>query len=224
MNNLPDDIKIIRSARRKKVVLRINRNGDYELLLPSTYPESAALALIQQNPEIISRLRERAKKVCSPRPTFSNDAKLFFLGKTYPLFTSQRLKQFDGERFMVPAGKEAERLETLENIYKSLAKKHILPRVAEFAAKFHLSIGTVKITSAVTRWGSCSADGNLNFSWYLIRCPQELIDSVICHELAHRLVLNHSPHFYRQLRKFDPLYAEHRTALKHFTRENPWFR
>ena len=83
MNDLPDDIKIIRSTRRKKVVLRINRNGDCELLLPSTYPESAALALIQQDPEIISRLRERAEKVCSIRPKFSDDAKLFFLGKTY---------------------------------------------------------------------------------------------------------------------------------------------
>lgn len=224
MNELPDDIKIIRSARRKKVVLRINRNGDCELLLPSIYPESAALALIQQNSEIISRLRERAKKLCSIRPKFSDDAKLFFLGKNYPLFTSLRLKQFDGERFMVPAGKESERLDVLENIYKSLAKKYIIPRVAEFAAKFNLTIGTVKISGAVTRWGSCSADGNLNFSWYLIRCPQELIDSVICHELAHRLFWDHSPRFYRQLRKFDPLYAEHRTALKRFTRENPWFR
>jgi hypothetical protein len=80
MNDLPDDIKIIRSARRRKVVLRINRNGECELLLPSTYPESAALALIEQNPDIIARLRERAKKICHVRPVFSDDAQLFFLG------------------------------------------------------------------------------------------------------------------------------------------------
>ena len=219
-----ENIKIIRSARRRRVVLRAAANGDVELLVPQNFPDSAAAQLLQQNTAVIRRLREKAKQLSSVAPVFSDDVQLFYLGKTYPLFQSLRLKQFDGERFMVPAGKTEERLEILENIYKKLAKQYIVPRVQELAAKFQISIGTVKINSAVTRWGSCSAQGNLNFSWSLVRCPEELIDSVICHELAHRFVLNHSPRFYQALRKLDPLYAERRHALRLFARQHPWFR
>ena len=217
-------IKIIRSARRRRVVLRAAANGDIELLVPQSFPESAALKLLQENAAVITRLREKAKQISAAKPCFSDDVQLFMLGKQYPLFQSLRLKQFDGERFMVPAGSTEERLEILENIYKKAARQYIVPRVKHLAETFQISIGTIKINSAVTRWGSCSAQGNLNFSWRLIRCPEELIDSVICHELAHRFELNHSPRFYLQLRKLDPLYAEHRQALRLFSKQNPWFR
>lgn len=223
-NNTENNIKIIRSVRRRRVVLRAAGNGDIELLVPQSYPESAALQLLRQNAAVINRLREKAKQISAAVPKFSDEVPLFFLGKTYPLFQSLRLKQFDGERFMVPAGSTDDRLDILETVYKKLARNYIIPRVKELAAKFQISVGTIKINSAVTRWGSCSAQGNLNFSWRLIRCPEELIDSVICHELAHRFELNHSPKFYRQLRKLDPLYAEHRQTLRLFSRQHPWFR
>ena len=157
-------------------------------------------------------------------PELSQQSSMLFLGKSYPLFTSMRLVQFDGERFMVPPGSDEERIGNLEQIYRKLAEKYIIPRAGELAEYFGIAIGTVKINKAVTRWGSCSARGGLNFSWHLIRCPDELIDSVICHELAHRFVMDHSAAFYRQLSKLDPLYAEHRTALRRFIRSNPWFR
>ena len=48
--------------------------------------------------------------------------------------------------------------------------------------------------------------------------------NTICHELAHRFVLDHSQRFYQQLRKLDPLFAEHRQALRLFARQHPWFR
>lgn len=219
-----DNIKIIRSARRRRVVLRAAANGDIELLVPQSFPESAAQQLLQDNAAVIVRLREKARQISSAAPVFSENVQLFYLGKTYPLFQSLRLKQFDGERFMVPAGKTEERLTILENIYKKLARQYITQRVKLLAEKFEISIGTIKINSAVTRWGSCSAQGNLNFSWHLVCCPEELIDSVICHELAHRFVLNHSQRFYQKLRKLDPFFAEHRQALRLFARQHPWFR
>ena len=219
-----DTVKIVRSPRRRRVVLRAVENGDIELLVPQSYPESAAQQLLQENAAVIDRLRKKAMQISAANPRFSDDVLLFYLGKTYPLFQSLRLKQFDGERFMVPAGKTEERLTILENIYKKLARQYITQRVKLLAEKFEISIGTIKINSAVTRWGSCSAQGNLNFSWHLVRCPEELIDSVICHELAHRFVLNHSQRFYQKLRKLDPFFAEHRQALRLFARQHPWFR
>ena len=219
-----DEVRICRSSRRRRVVLRIAEDGIAELLVPAYFSDSAAQQIIAENASVITRLRQRAELNKSARPVFSDNGQLLFCGKSYPLCTSIRLRSFNGERFMIPAGTETERLDAIEALYKTLAKQYIVPRTAELAAKFGLSVGKIKINSATTRWGSCSASGNLNFSWQLIRCPEELIDSVICHELAHRLELNHSPGFYLALKKLDPLYMEHRTALRRFTRENPWFR
>ena len=219
-----DEVRICRSSRRRRVVLRIAEDGIAELLVPAYFSDTAAKQLIAENASVITRLRQRAQLNKSARPVFSDNGQLLFCGKSYPLCTSIRLRSFNGERFMIPAGTETERLDAIETLYKTLAKQYIIPRTAELAAKFGLSVGKIKINSATTRWGSCSASGNLNFSWQLIRCPEELIDSVICHELAHRLELNHSPKFYKALKTLDPLYMEHRTALRRFSRENPWFR
>lgn len=216
-------MKLVHSPRRKRISLRVTSEGEIEVLAPAGFTEEEAKALLLRHSRLVERLKQRAEVLKRKRPVLEEGAPILCLGREYPLFTSCRLVQFDGERFMIPPGSAAERLGMLERIYRSLAVKFIVPRAAALAEKFGISISGVRINGAVTRWGSCSARGNLNFSWHLMRCPQELIDSVICHELAHRIELNHSPAFYRQLSRLDPLYAEHRTALRRFTRVHPWF-
>ena len=216
--------RLIHSARRSRIALRIGRDGILEVLAPLCFSETEARKLIAQNAAVVEKLRLRTAQIRQTRPVLSADSRLLYLGESYPLFTSLRLSQFDGERFMVPDGEMGWRLDVLEKIYKKLAAGYIIPRTAELAEQFELTIGTVRINKAVTRWGSCSAKGDLNFSWHLIRAPEELVDSVICHELAHRLELNHSPRFYHRLSQMDPLYAEHKTALRRFAKQHPWFR
>ena len=217
-------IQLITSPRRKKIALKINQSGELEVHAPVWLSENEMQKLLLQHKDVVENLQKKALLLQKKRPVFAEASSLLYLGDTYPIFTSIRLRQFDGERFMIPAGSETERLDTVEKIYRLLAVRYLVPRSRELAERFGIQINEIRINSAVTRWGSCSARGNLNFSWHLIRCPKELVDSVICHELAHRKVLNHSPAFYQQLRQFDPLYAEHRTALNHFIRQNPWFR
>ncbi|MBQ7208011.1 MAG: M48 family metallopeptidase [Lentisphaeria bacterium] len=216
-------MKLILSPRRRRISLRVTPEGEIEILAPAGFTEEEAQALLLRHSRLVDRLKQRAEVLKRKRPVLEEGVPLLCLGREYPLFTSRRLVQFDGERFMIPPGSGAERLGMLEKIYRSLAVKFIVPRAAALAEKFGISIAGVRINGAVTRWGSCSAQGNLNFSWHLMRCPEELVDSVICHELAHRIELNHSPAFYRQLSRLDPLYAEHRTALRRFTRTHPWF-
>lgn len=65
-----------------------------------------------------------------------------------------------------------------------------------------------------TRWGSCSAAGNLNFNWKLILMPPEILDYVVVHELAHRKELNHSKAFWSVVEQILPDYKERRRWLK----------
>ncbi|MBK7452806.1 MAG: M48 family metallopeptidase [Anaerolineales bacterium] len=72
----------------------------------------------------------------------------------------------------------------------------------------------MKISSARTRWGSCSPDGTLNFTWRLVMAPLEVIDYVVIHELAHLRVKNHSSKFWDVVKAIDPQYKEKRKWLR----------
>ena len=74
--------------------------------------------------------------------------------------------------------------------------------------------GTITIREQKTRWGSCSAKGNLNFNWKLVLMPPEILDYVVVHELAHRLQMNHSAAFWAEVGKILPDYRERRQWLK----------
>ena len=94
------------------------------------------------------------------------------------------------------------------------AARDIPERVARFAPLVGVAFGRVTIRSQRTRWGSCSAKGNLNFNCLLMLCPEEVRDYVVIHELCHRLELNHSPRFWAQVERYCPDYARHRKWLK----------
>ena len=64
-----------------------------------------------------------------------------------------------------------------------------------FASVMGVSYGRVSIRDQRTRWGSCSGKGNLNFNWKLSLVPDEILDYVVVHELAHRIEMNHSGQF-----------------------------
>ncbi|MCL2116456.1 MAG: M48 family metallopeptidase, partial [Methanobrevibacter sp.] len=73
----------------------------------------------------------------------------------------------------------------LIKLYKLIAKEHITRRVAHFAHKMKVNPTAIRITSAKTRWRSCSGKNSVNFSWKLIMADDETIDYVVVRELAH---------------------------------------
>ena len=72
----------------------------------------------------------------------------------------------------------------------------------------------MKINSARRRWGSCTSKKNLNFTFRLVLTPPEIIDYVICHELAHLKEMNHSSAFWKEVEKMDIDYKKHDRWLK----------
>lgn len=97
---------------------------------------------------------------------------------------------------------------------KALAKADIPPRVAFFARQMGVTPAGVKITSAKTRFGSCSAKDSLCFSLYLMTYPPEAVDAVIVHELAHIRHKDHSSAFYAEILRVMPDYAARKKLLK----------
>ena len=94
------------------------------------------------------------------------------------------------------------------------AQAVIPARVAHFAPLVGVDYGRITIRSQRTRWGSCSAAGNLNFNCLLMLAPPEVLDGVVVHELCHRKQMNHSGRFYAELLRVLPDYPQRRRWLK----------
>lgn len=84
------------------------------------------------------------------------------------------------------------------------AKDYIFPRTAELADKHNLEFNTITIKKIRSRWGSCSAKKNLNFSLYLALLEPKYIDYVILHELAHTIHMHHQKSFWDLVEKICP--------------------
>ena len=98
--------------------------------------------------------------------------------------------------------------------FKKKAKRVLTDKTVYFSRIMGLKYGRITITSAKTRFGSCSSSGNISFSWRLILKPEAAIDYVVVHELAHLVEMNHSSRFYAVIEKVLPDYKERRKLLK----------
>ena len=93
--------------------------------------------------------------------------------------------------------------------------KEILPqRTAYWAERMGLSPTQIRITSAQRRFGSCSSEGHICYSWRLMQYPPEAIDYVVVHELAHLKHMNHSPAFHALVAKYLPDHKARRALLR----------
>lgn len=94
------------------------------------------------------------------------------------------------------------------------AEKVIPEKAAHFAEKIGVTYSRITIRAQRTRWGSCSVNGNLSFNALLMLMPDEVIDSVVIHELCHRKEMNHQAGFYELLYSVCPDYDKCRAWLK----------
>lgn len=98
--------------------------------------------------------------------------------------------------------------------YMEIARDIFTRKTAYYASVMNVTYGRISIREQKTRWGSCSSKGNLNFNWRLIFAPEEVLDYIVVHELAHRREMNHSPAFYRIVESVLPDYKKDQKWLR----------
>ncbi len=106
--------------------------------------------------------------------------------------------------------------ETIEQVYRFEAKKYIPQRLFMLAQKHNFYYNKIKITSAKTKWGSCSSKDSINISLQVMKLPYHLIDYILLHELCHTVEKNHSANFWNLLETVYPNPKNERNELKKF--------
>jgi len=208
--------KLVRSKRRT-IALIVERDGSLTVRAPRRAAVVDIQSFILEKQEWIIRTRERFTSLVEvPKREYKDGDKFLFLGSTYGLtlvkpqrpalkfengFTLGSTVQSSGERFFT-------------QWYKEQAYKVIADRVRVLSDQYEFVPKQVKISSARTRWGSCSPDGTLNFTWRLVMAPLDVIDYVVVHELAHLRIKDHSRRFWREVEKIMPEYKDRRKWLR----------
>jgi predicted metal-dependent hydrolase len=98
--------------------------------------------------------------------------------------------------------------------YKLEARRVLKNKLEVQAKRMQVTYNDFRLKDQKTRWGSCSSQGNLNFNWRIIMAPNEVIDYLIIHELAHLTHLNHSHGFWERVEDFIPEYKSCKKWLK----------
>ena len=149
-------------------------------------------------------------------PMHYSDAMAKELVKKHRGWIEKKLRQID-ERKKDAAlkGFSDEKLTEAEiRRLKNEARKAFPERIEKYAQLVGVTPGKISFGTAKTRWGSCSAGGNLRFNALLMLTPDPVIDSVIVHELCHIKQMNHSKRFYEEVVRVFPEYRKWNGWLK----------
>lgn len=120
----------------------------------------------------------------------------------------------DGEPVLRVSGLEEHMGRRLSAFFKKEARKDLEVLVARHAAGIRKPVKSVSMKDTRSRWGSCSWDGNLSFSWRIVMAPPLVIDYLAAHEVAHLKEMNHGPKFWALCRELCPRMEEARKWLK----------
>lgn len=207
--------KKIMRTRRKTIALVIDSEGELIVRAPFCASEEQIMNLVARKQDwILDKMHKiQERRAGQPKLGIKEGDSLYYLGNAYPVVRSEEKKgTFDGNCFRLPdSGTTGEKLTAW---YQKQAAKVIGPRVEFYAERMGVEPKGVRITSARTRWGSCSYVNHINFSWHLVMCPPDVIDYVVVHELCHIRHKDHSRLFWASVEEYDKDYREHRNWLK----------
>ncbi|MBR2341307.1 MAG: M48 family metallopeptidase [Clostridia bacterium] len=212
MKIIPD--KIIRS-KRKTLSITVDTSGKLIVRAPLRCSEARILAFIEKKSDWI--LKHQANRSVS-KELFPgenlNEFKFLLQG------TPCEIRYYDGKRLVFDESKAVLYLpkekgaESVQKWLKARAKAIFTELAQNRAKQMGARFKSVRISSAKGRWGSCSADNTLRFTFRLLYAPYVVIEYVIIHELAHTFHKNYSKAFWSKVESYCPDWKTKRKWLK----------
>jgi len=211
------DLQIVRS-RRRTLALQVRPDGSLLVRAPHFLGDPAIRKFISQKSgwiEKTTRLVHERASLHRPKQ-FAEGETFLYLGKEYPLHIAEDMygKLIFEDRFILAEKYRSKARRLFEKWYKEEAFSIFTSRCMFYAEKMEVRYKTISLTSARSRWGSCTPKGDLRFNWRLVMAPAEILDYVVVHELAHLKELNHSSRFWQKVETACPSYKTARKWLK----------
>jgi predicted metal-dependent hydrolase len=194
------DIESAIRAKQRWILTKLFERGERRVLrgkqAPVAWVDGARLPYL--GGEITLRLQEAARSHC----VFDPEARTLDVGVT-------------------PGLAEWQLRERVKRWFQDEARRLFGERLDLYAPRVGVGYNSYAISSAGTRWGSCTVAGNIRLNWKLVHYPLALLDYVVVHELAHLREMNHSPRFWAVVGAVFPDYDGAKAALKKRSVEMP---
>ena len=212
INNQFIKINTRKNPKAKKIIIKFNHYGtEIDLTIPRFTSKREGLEFINMN---INWLSKEINNFPSKIP-FEAGKKVPVLGEYYLIdYHESKNIHMDSSTIYIQKNNNKE-----NNLKKWLIKKskiYITDLTFRKATELKVKVNKISIRDPKTRWGSCSENGNVSFSWRLIFAPPTVIEYVVTHELCHIIELNHSYKFWQLVSKSCPKYKSSQSWLKDF--------
>ena len=224
------DVIISKSKRAKRISLNINKNSKVKVTIPYYTSFNTGEKFLNSKIDwVFKTLVKINNLVITSTSTNIDENTGYETGNYYfeitrvkdlqrVILVKKKLKLKDKTHLMISfplsiniLSKKSQGIliDVLEKFFRFEAKKIIPKKVAIFEKELSVRSSKVTIRNTKTRWGSCSSKNSLNFSLHLMRLPENLINYIILHELAHITFKNHQKEFWNLL----DLYCEGEAKL-----------
>ena len=208
------EVVLRRSARARRLTLTVPHDGGPpRVTAPPKTPLSDIRMFLMRQEDWLAKALQRAPKAALVRP----GEKLPVDGRMLTITHRsgpRRPPEIAGEALVVQGGEPAATAKRIEVWLKEKARATLTPIAEDCAEAVGGRIGKITMRDTKGRWGSCSAEGNLNFSWRLAMAPPAVLDYVAAHEAAHLIEMNHGPRFWALVERLRPDWRTQRAWLK----------
>lgn len=223
-NRLEFEYEVVRNNRRKTASIKVN-DGKVQVIVPMDLSQDKIEGvLLQKRQWIREKIRLYQDAMPSKPKEYVAGECFTYLGKNYKLkivphgIGEVKLRSGYLEMCM-REGFPKSRLDAfikrqISSWYKRKADKRLKDKVKRLSISLGLEPKSVSVEDFKSRWGSCSADGDISFNWKIIIAPHHIIDYVVAHELCHMIEHNHSPAFWKHVERIIPDYKECKDWLK----------
>lgn len=198
----PPYVTLKRSKRARRLALRLDpKDRTFHLVIPAGMSIKKAERFAEEHDSwMLDKLRELPEPV-----SFEYGTVLPILGKNrriHVFYDETLRKTFIDlkEKELIVTTNKDDPASRIERHLKKLAKEKLTELAMEKAKILGKTVKSVSTRDTKSRWGSCSSDGNLSFSWRLIFAPYESLDYVVAHEVAHLQHMDHSNDFWHLCR------------------------
>jgi predicted metal-dependent hydrolase len=213
--------RLKQSQRTRGIRLEIRSETGLTVVVPRKYTRQQVLEILRQKTRWILKHLHADKPLQMPLFTqeLGEGDKLLFMGRTIEIVMNTGNSAISsavlhGNKLLVSTGSRNGAIpKIVEKWYRQQAATVFKQKADGFKEAMGLRYKNIYIRGQKTRWGSCSPAGNLTLNWKLLIAPEDIIDYVVIHELAHRKHMNHSKKFWDLVGSYCPGWARYRKWL-----------
>jgi len=203
-------VNLRRNKRAKRLTLRVSSvDGKPVLTLPARVSKRVARKFLAEQESWLRKQIDAAPQ----RVAVAVGVSIPFLGENLEIFQHSKSRTtLAPGHVLVPVNRPVGK--SVQNFLVSRCRISVTEFSKQYAMLLHRRVGRISLRDPRSRWGSCSDEGNLMYSWRLMLAPQQVLKYVVVHEVAHLVEMNHSGAFWQVVADLMPDYSVHRAWLK----------